>query len=404
IHRDIKPGNILFGGAKQSKIVDFGLALQFNQTHAPSGELWGTPYYIAPEALDFKPEDLRSDMYALGGTLWHALVGAPPYDCSSHSTHELLHARKQPVDLAATRLGTHPLTASVLNKTLAFAPADRHADYESLINDLRQALHAVEKDAPGNLQTAPPPKQRRKTLSRLLIAASFLAGIAALIWKETRRPPEIAVPAEPPFLSDEKRLANATRLLSQPDQLDLGLRRLDLISRSPSLTPLLQLQTQLALASAYALRGEAPELATAMQAALDAAKGVDQEWAASCLRFSNALGIQEPPKTSEADPRPEREAFRQFCLSQSAIAKGKLREAKSCLERAAGPAAGGETPLLAVEGDDYEDALARANHLMITNLWGDGLPLWPATPGRVKRILRGTALPRTHVIGKFPPR
>ena len=41
---------------------------------------------------------------------------------------------------------------------------------------------------------------------------------------------------------------------------------------------------------------------------------------------------------------------------------------------------------------------------MITNLWGDGLPLWPATRERVDWILRGTALPRAHVLGKFPPR
>ena len=67
-------------------------------------------------------------------------------------------------------------------------------------------------------------------------------------------------------------------------------------------------------------------------------------------------------------------------------------------------ATGGEAPLIAVDGASYEEALERANHLMITNLWGDGLPLWPATPARVERILRGSALPRTHVIGKFPPR
>jgi hypothetical protein len=64
----------------------------------------------------------------------------------------------------------------------------------------------------------------------------------------------------------------------------------------------------------------------------------------------------------------------------------------------------GVAPLIAVEGASFEDALERANYLMITNLWGDGLPLWPATPARVERILRGSVLPRTHVIGKFPPR
>ena len=46
----------------------------------------------------------------------------------------------------------------------------------------------------------------------------------------------------------------------------------------------------------------------------------------------------------------------------------------------------------------------KANNLLLTNLWGDGLPLWPATRERVDWILQGTALPRTHVLGKFPPR
>ena len=60
--------------------------------------------------------------------------------------------------------------------------------------------------------------------------------------------------------------------------------------------------------------------------------------------------------------------------------------------------------MLCVEGASYEDALNKANHLLLTNLWGDGLPLWPATRERVDWILRGAALPRAHVIGKFPPR
>ena len=62
------------------------------------------------------------------------------------------------------------------------------------------------------------------------------------------------------------------------------------------------------------------------------------------------------------------------------------------------------TPMLSVEGASYEDALNKANQLMLTNLWGDGLPLWPATRERVDWIVRGAAFPRAHVIGKFPPR
>jgi hypothetical protein len=67
-------------------------------------------------------------------------------------------------------------------------------------------------------------------------------------------------------------------------------------------------------------------------------------------------------------------------------------------------AAPGVSPMLRIEGASHEEALDRANYLMITNLWGDGLPLWPATKERVDRIVRGTVLPRDHMIGKFPPR
>ena len=64
----------------------------------------------------------------------------------------------------------------------------------------------------------------------------------------------------------------------------------------------------------------------------------------------------------------------------------------------------GASPMLSVEGASHEDALNKANNLLLTNLWGDGLPLWPATRERVDWILGGAVQPREHVIGKFPPR
>ena len=57
-----------------------------------------------------------------------------------------------------------------------------------------------------------------------------------------------------------------------------------------------------------------------------------------------------------------------------------------------------------VAGTSCEDALVKAGNLYISNSWGDGLPVVPATATRVDWILRGSALPRHHVIGKFPPR
>ena len=348
IHRDIKPGNILFGEGHQSKIVDFGLALQFNQNQTPTGELWGTPFYIAPEALDFKPEDLRSDMYALGATLWHALVGTPPYECSSVSTHELLHARKKPVDLASTHAAAHPLTTSILNRTLAFSREDRHEDYESLVREFRQALVAVETNA-QNTSAASPAKGSTRWLRPLgwtLLAGGLATGLGLIAVKQTHQAPEVVEPTQTHFLSDQERLSNATRLLAQKDQLDVGLRRLELISSSPSLTPLLQVWTQLAMATAYALRGETAEQNAALQAALSASEKTDAALNGTCQRLLAASTSRPAVNGIPAqDPEPQREAFRQFCLAQSAISKGRLAEAKSLLERAAMTSAKSEEPV-----------------------------------------------------------
>src|SRR5271156_2554301 len=80
IHRDIKPGNILFNANNTPKVVDFGLSLSFETTDHFDGEIWGTPYYVAPEKLERQPEDFRSDLYSLGATLFHAISGRPPYE------------------------------------------------------------------------------------------------------------------------------------------------------------------------------------------------------------------------------------------------------------------------------------------------------------------------------------
>jgi hypothetical protein len=64
----------------------------------------------------------------------------------------------------------------------------------------------------------------------------------------------------------------------------------------------------------------------------------------------------------------------------------------------------GEPPMIAVEGSSVEDALTRANHLMLANRWGDGLPLWPPTRERVDWILGGAASLRRRRLGAFPPR
>ena len=64
----------------------------------------------------------------------------------------------------------------------------------------------------------------------------------------------------------------------------------------------------------------------------------------------------------------------------------------------------GGSPLVSARGATFEDALTRANDLILARQWGDGLPIWPATRERVEWILAGTPLPREQALGTFPPR
>ena len=63
--------------------------------------------------------------------------------------------------------------------------------------------------------------------------------------------------------------------------------------------------------------------------------------------------------------------------------KHEFYDALTQWKPAFGKSAAGVTPLLSVEGESHEDALDKANYLLIANMWGDGLPLWPATKQRL---------------------
>jgi serine/threonine protein kinase len=80
LHRDIKPGNILFNAEGEPKLVDFGLARSTESEGESDTAVWGTPYYIAPEKIRREKEDFLSDMYSLAATLYHALTGHVPFE------------------------------------------------------------------------------------------------------------------------------------------------------------------------------------------------------------------------------------------------------------------------------------------------------------------------------------
>jgi len=156
IHRDVKPGNILFAEARTAKIVDFGLALLAEHEAEERGEVWGTPYYVAPEKLDHQPEDFRSDIYSLGGTLFHAIAGRPPFEAETASLVALKHLKSQAVSLQAFAPDVSSATAYVINRMLQKDPDQRYQAYDELIEHLQYAKTQLT----GAAQKPRQPKQR----------------------------------------------------------------------------------------------------------------------------------------------------------------------------------------------------------------------------------------------------
>ena len=170
IHRDIKPGNMLVTGEGTAKLVDFGLAVQ-QGGQDESEELWATPFYVPPEKLDGESDTFKGDIYSLGATLYHALAGKPPFEANTSSMEELKEIKKSVVDLKSTAPGLSKPTIRLVEKMMAYAPADRFQSYEEVISQIEEVQKRQFGINPGGRVRSGGKRARR----------AVIAGIAALL-------------------------------------------------------------------------------------------------------------------------------------------------------------------------------------------------------------------------------
>ena len=199
IHRDLKPANILVGELGETVVIDWGLAKVVGEEdpepgialNIPSagdslqtqvGSVFGTPGFMAPEQVRGDELGARSDVYALGATLYQLLAGGPPH--AGTSATEVLEGtlKHEVLPLAEAAPGAPVELVAIVDKALSFEPETRYPNAGALGEDVRRFLA-------GQLVAAHryTPRQRigrfaKRHRAALTIAAAAMVVLAVLAW------------------------------------------------------------------------------------------------------------------------------------------------------------------------------------------------------------------------------
>ncbi len=140
VHRDVKPKNIMLTKDGVPKLADMGLARAMSDkeaAEAEKGRAFGTPYYISPEQIRGKIDiGPQADIYALGATFYHMVVGQVPYDGDDPTSvmHKHLKGDFVPPDHINPKLSAG--VAEIIEMMMARDRAHRYRSCKDLISDL----------------------------------------------------------------------------------------------------------------------------------------------------------------------------------------------------------------------------------------------------------------------------
>ncbi len=241
IHRDLKPANVFLvaQGAEPDfvKVLDFGLAkvMGANRRLTETGQVLGTPRYMAPEQCAGERVDARADVYSAGMLLWQLLTGQEPY--AEMGTYEILgqkmfeemrapSALEPPVRVPSR---VEALLMRCLSKDPAARPADGaalHAELEHLARDPRDApptppggsvappsapsppVPSPSAPPPRASSAPPPPPRSRGLIAGATSIALVLAAAGVALYLALRPAPDRSPPPTPPTVGPAARLAS----------------------------------------------------------------------------------------------------------------------------------------------------------------------------------------------------
>ena len=164
VHRDVKPANMLLdpapGGSRSDHVYlsDFGLSKQALASLGltATGQLVGTLDYVAPEQIENRPVDGRSDLYSLACAAFEMLGGTPPFRRDQHLALLWAQLSEPPPPLTSQRPDLPPAVDQVMAKALAKSPGDRYPRCLDFAAALRAACLAGPGEVAGSGQVAVP--------------------------------------------------------------------------------------------------------------------------------------------------------------------------------------------------------------------------------------------------------